>query len=170
MQLGGAPKCLKCNKEAYFSEQVHAPGGIYHKLCLKCAACSKRLETSTLNENSGNLYCKTCYQKAFGPVGFGNGVFQTQNTMSPVEASAPAASSTVSSVTTSRESLTKSPMVSQGSAKKFSIPSGNTCPSCSKTVYFAEQVKLLHLSSRFVALEECSFIRSALNVQSAVKQ
>ncbi len=138
MQLGGAPKCLKCNKPAYFTEQAHAPGGIYHKACLTCTTCSKRLETSTLNENSGNLYCKTCYQKAFGPVGFGNGVFQTQNISSPVQTT-----SNATSTTTSRESLTKWPLVGQSSAKKFSIPAGNVCPSCSKTVYFAEQVSLV---------------------------
>lgn len=140
MQFGGAPKCLKCNKAAYFTEQAHAPGGIYHKSCLTCTTCSKRLETSTLNENSGNLYCKTCYQKAFGPVGFGNGVFQTQNIVSPVETSAPAASSAATSTTSSRESLTKAALVSQSPAKKLSFPSGNICPYCSKTVYFAEQV------------------------------
>lgn len=132
MQLGGAPKCLKCNQAAYFTEQVHAPGGIYHKSCLTCTSCLKRLETSTLNENSGNLYCKSCYQKAFGPVGFGNGVFQSQNSPSLIATAAAA-----TSATSSRESLTKSPSVS---TKKFSIPAGNICPSCSKTVYFAEQV------------------------------
>jgi hypothetical protein len=136
MQLGGAPKCVKCNKYAYFTEQAHAPGGIYHKACLNCVSCSKRLETSTLNENSGNLYCKTCYMKSFGPVGFGNGVFQTVNEPSPKTTTASAALS----ATTSQEALVKSPTVASQAAKKFSISAGNICPSCSKTVYFAEQV------------------------------
>ena len=135
MQLGGAPKCVKCGKAAYFTEQVHGPGGVYHKSCLTCTTCSKRLETSTLNENSGNLYCKSCYQKAFGPVGYGNGIFQTVNSTSPIATTAPTS-------TSSRSSLENigSPSVPSQAPKKFSIPAGNVCPSCSKTVYFAEQV------------------------------
>jgi len=57
--LGGAPKCQKCNKSVYFTEQVTGPGGVYHKACLVCTECTKRLDSTLLTENEK----KTLLQK-----------------------------------------------------------------------------------------------------------
>ena len=48
-KLGGAPKCIKCQKAVYFTEQVVGPGnGFYHKTCLTCTQCNKRLDSTSL--------------------------------------------------------------------------------------------------------------------------
>ncbi len=36
-------------------------------------SCNKRLESNTLTEHQGELHCRSCYAKHFGPKGYGNG-------------------------------------------------------------------------------------------------
>lgn len=72
MMLGGAPKCESCSKTAYHAEQVMGPGRkvrntspakqfhtnheqIYHKLCLKCLNCGKRLDSGSLVEHDSHV-------------------------------------------------------------------------------------------------------------------
>lgn len=145
MTFGGAPKCQKCQKAVYFTEQVPGPGGLYHRPCLACTECTKRLDSTTLTENSGNPYCKGCYGKLFGPKGFGYGVLNQTETVSPtVDSIASVATDSVTPVTAS----TPSPTTSQ---RTFSAPAPSTsngCPCCSKPVYFAEQVHALDLIRR----------------------
>ncbi|XP_074180976.1 cysteine and glycine-rich protein 2-like, partial [Rhinolophus sinicus] len=45
----------------------------WHKNCFRCAKCGKSLESTTLTEKEGEIYCKGCYAKNFGPKGFGYG-------------------------------------------------------------------------------------------------
>uniref|UniRef100_A0A0E9US04 LIM zinc-binding domain-containing protein n=1 Tax=Anguilla anguilla TaxID=7936 RepID=A0A0E9US04_ANGAN len=45
----------------------------WHQNCFNCANCGKRLESTTLTEKDGEIYCKGCYAKNFGPKGFGYG-------------------------------------------------------------------------------------------------
>ncbi|CAF2448927.1 unnamed protein product [Rotaria sp. Silwood2] len=70
-----AVKCPKCNQNVYAAEEVPAAGKKYHKMCFKCGLCKKMLESTTLAEHEGNLFCKQCYARKFGPkgVGFGGG-------------------------------------------------------------------------------------------------
>jgi len=37
------------------------------------AACNKMLESTTVAEHDGSLYCKSCHGKNFGPKGYGYG-------------------------------------------------------------------------------------------------
>ena len=69
-----APKCAKCNKSVYKAEEVRAANKMFHKLCFKCTSCNKLLETNILSEHLGDLYCRNCYGKNFGPKGYGYGV------------------------------------------------------------------------------------------------
>jgi hypothetical protein len=69
-----APTCATCNKRVYMAEEVRAANKTYHKLCFKCSCCSKLLEIKTLSDRQGELYCKNCYGKNFGPKGYGFGV------------------------------------------------------------------------------------------------
>jgi hypothetical protein len=69
-----APKCAKCDKRVYMAEEVRAANKVYHKLCFKCTSCNKLLEVKTLSDHQGELYCKNCYGKNFGPKGYGYGV------------------------------------------------------------------------------------------------
>ena len=68
-----APKCPKCNKSVYKAEETRAANQIFHKLCFKCNLCSRLLESNILTEHQGDLYCKSCYAKNFGPKGYGYG-------------------------------------------------------------------------------------------------
>ena len=69
-----APKCAKCTKNVYKAEEIRAANKTYHKLCFKCNACNKLLEPNILTEHAGDLYCKNCYAKNFGPKGYGVGL------------------------------------------------------------------------------------------------
>lgn len=49
-------------------------GASWHVACFNCHQCHKRLESTILCEREGEIYCKTCYGKHFGPKGYGYGV------------------------------------------------------------------------------------------------
>lgn len=76
-----APKCANCNKSVYKAEELRAANKTFHKLCFKCTSCNKLLETNILTEHQGNLFCRNCYAKSFGPkgVGFGTNTMSTEN-------------------------------------------------------------------------------------------
>ncbi|KAG9102407.1 hypothetical protein FRC06_002024 [Ceratobasidium sp. 370] len=64
----GAPsKCPRCNKTVYAAEQIIGPGQqVYHKFCLKCTSCNKRLDSYSLVEHDNEPYCKGCHLRGFG--------------------------------------------------------------------------------------------------------
>ncbi|KAI9487010.1 MAG: hypothetical protein EXX96DRAFT_62413 [Benjaminiella poitrasii] len=70
-RFGGTPKCPRCEKAVYMAEQVIGPGGPWHKNCLTCKECNKRLDSTTLTEKNNEAYCKTCYNRKWGPKGYG---------------------------------------------------------------------------------------------------
>lgn len=76
-----APKCANCNKSVYKAEELRAANKTFHKLCFKCTSCNKLLETNILTEHAGDLFCRNCYAKTFGPkgVGFGAGTMSSEN-------------------------------------------------------------------------------------------
>jgi len=65
--LGGTGKdtCRRCGSVVYFAEKVMAGGHKWHKRCLRCANCSKALD-SHLVEKDNLPYCKKCYDEAWG--------------------------------------------------------------------------------------------------------
>jgi len=69
-----APKCAKCLKSVYAAEEVRAANKTFHKLCFKCTSCNKLLETNILTEHQGDLFCRSCYAKHYGPKGYGYGL------------------------------------------------------------------------------------------------
>lgn len=81
--MPSAPKCANCNKSVYKAEELRAANKIFHKLCFKCTSCNKLLETNSLTEHAGDLFCRNCYAKSFGPkgVGFGAGTMSTENSV-----------------------------------------------------------------------------------------
>ncbi|KAF7420800.1 hypothetical protein PC9H_011318 [Pleurotus ostreatus] len=63
----GTSVCPKCLKAVYAAEQVMGPGRmLYHKPCLACTMCNKRLDSLTLLEHNHKPYCKLCHVKHFG--------------------------------------------------------------------------------------------------------
>ncbi|GAA5978645.1 hypothetical protein JCM11641_002799 [Rhodosporidiobolus odoratus] len=73
-RFGGAPTCPTCRKSVYHAEQILGPTGQpFHKLCLKCTACSRLLEPRLLVDHDGAAYCKACHSIFFGAKGYGAG-------------------------------------------------------------------------------------------------
>ncbi|XP_064635281.1 muscle LIM protein 1-like [Lineus longissimus] len=66
-------KCPKCGKSVYAAEERLAAGHKWHKMCLKCGLCDKMLDSTTVAEHEGLVYCKVCHAKKFGPKGYGFG-------------------------------------------------------------------------------------------------
>ncbi|KAF8172816.1 hypothetical protein K438DRAFT_1851185 [Mycena galopus ATCC 62051] len=65
--FGGSAVCPRCTKTVYAAEQVLGPGRkFYHKPCLSCMTCKKRLDSFTLLEHDQEPYCKSCHAKNFG--------------------------------------------------------------------------------------------------------
>jgi len=65
-------KCPTCGKTVFFAERVQAIGKDFHKICLKCVACEKKLEPGNFSDRDGHLFCKGCYSKTKGgAIGFG---------------------------------------------------------------------------------------------------
>ncbi|KAI8801116.1 hypothetical protein BJ742DRAFT_838810 [Cladochytrium replicatum] len=68
------PTCPRCSKSVYAAEQVTGPNStMWHKSCLTCKECRRRLDSTNLAEKSGEAYCRACYGKLFGPKGYGFG-------------------------------------------------------------------------------------------------
>jgi len=42
-------------------------------MCVPVEACNKMLESTTVAEHGGALYCKSCHGRQFGPKGYGYG-------------------------------------------------------------------------------------------------
>ncbi|KAJ2496450.1 hypothetical protein GGH96_005826 [Coemansia sp. RSA 1972] len=62
--------CPRCNTRIYAAEQGMAAGRKYHKRCIKCKACHASINSLQLTERDGEIFCKQCYAKNFGPQGF----------------------------------------------------------------------------------------------------
>ncbi|KZT68105.1 LIM-domain-containing protein [Daedalea quercina L-15889] len=64
--FGGTPICPRCNKAVYAAEQIMGPGRrLYHKSCLTCTSCGKRLDSYNLLEHDQEPYCKNCHVRLF---------------------------------------------------------------------------------------------------------
>ncbi|XP_039315311.1 uncharacterized protein LOC105196742 [Solenopsis invicta] len=72
--LGGGLDCRRCGRKVYQAEMQIASGVPYHSICFSCFCCRKPLEPLTYQENGGEIYCKQCYVRNFGPQGYGYGV------------------------------------------------------------------------------------------------
>ncbi|KAJ3100436.1 hypothetical protein HDU97_002223 [Phlyctochytrium planicorne] len=146
-KFGGAPSCPRCSKAVYMAEQITGPGGMWHKTCLTCKECNKRLDSTNVTERENEAYCKTCYGKLFGPKGYGfgggAGVLSTDSTITSEQKFSPRESlSDMGSGTLKSSSAHSSTQHLEEKSKLNSAPvvNGNNCPRCSKQVYFAEQV------------------------------
>ncbi|CAF0880655.1 unnamed protein product [Brachionus calyciflorus] len=66
-------RCPKCSKAVYAAEEVLGAGQKWHKMCFSCGLCKKMLESTTVAEHEGQVFCKQCYGRKFGPKGYGFG-------------------------------------------------------------------------------------------------
>nr|XP_022920165.1 muscle LIM protein Mlp84B-like isoform X1 [Onthophagus taurus] len=67
--------CSRCGYAVYAAEQMISRGRIWHKRCFSCADCNRSLDSTNLNDApNGEIYCRGCYGKNFGPKGVGFGM------------------------------------------------------------------------------------------------
>ncbi|XP_051516546.1 cysteine and glycine-rich protein 1 isoform X1 [Myxocyprinus asiaticus] len=57
-KFGGSDACPRCRKAVYAAEKVIGAGSAWHKGCFRCAKCGKGLESTTLADKDGEIYCK----------------------------------------------------------------------------------------------------------------
>ncbi|XP_070617756.1 cysteine and glycine-rich protein 3 [Erythrolamprus reginae] len=72
-RFGDVEKCPRCGKSVYAAEKIIGGGKPWHKTCFRCAICGKSLESTNVTDKDGEIYCKVCYAKNFGPKGIGFG-------------------------------------------------------------------------------------------------
>ncbi|XP_023289981.1 muscle LIM protein Mlp84B isoform X2 [Orussus abietinus] len=68
--------CSRCGYPVYAAEQMISKNRIWHKRCFSCGECHRSLDSTNLNDGpDGDIYCRGCYGRNFGPrgVGFGMG-------------------------------------------------------------------------------------------------
>ena len=143
-KYGGGDKCHRCGKTVYFAEAREGPNNLkYHKSCFTCLACNKVLD-STFSERQGDVYCKVCYGKEFGPKGFGFGAAiqcTPDSTPSPekrlsVTNPSPPVQKTWGSAGSGASNGGSGSVGAPKAAPRFG--GGDICGRCGKTVYFAE--------------------------------
>lgn len=67
--------CLRCGFPVYAAEQMISKDRIWHKRCFSCVECRKSLDSTNLNDGpDGEIYCRACYGRNFGPKGVGFGI------------------------------------------------------------------------------------------------
>ena len=65
--FGAAPRCPRCNDRVYAAEQVIGPmSKMYHRHCLKCVVCNRRLDSVSLLEHDGEPFCSNCHRTHLG--------------------------------------------------------------------------------------------------------
>ncbi|KAJ8024021.1 Cysteine and glycine-rich protein 2 [Holothuria leucospilota] len=73
-RTGPGPWCPRCNGTVYPAEEKKGAGASWHNKCFTCAYCNKRLDSTTLCDKEGEIFCKACHGKNFGPTGVGYGI------------------------------------------------------------------------------------------------
>ncbi|XP_052861181.1 muscle LIM protein Mlp84B-like isoform X2 [Anopheles cruzii] len=68
--------CPRCGYAVYEAEKMLSKNRVWHKRCFSCFDCHKSLDSTNLNDGpTGEIYCRGCYGRNYGPrgVGFGMG-------------------------------------------------------------------------------------------------
>lgn len=67
--------CARCGYPVYAAEQMISKNRVWHKRCFSCAECHRSLDSTNLNDGpDGDIYCRGCYNRNFGPKGVGFGM------------------------------------------------------------------------------------------------
>uniref|UniRef100_A0A8B9J411 Cysteine and glycine-rich protein 1 n=1 Tax=Astyanax mexicanus TaxID=7994 RepID=A0A8B9J411_ASTMX len=57
-KFGSTDRCPRCSKAVYAAEKIMGAGKPWHKTCFRCLLCGKSLESTTVTDKDGELYCK----------------------------------------------------------------------------------------------------------------
>ncbi|KJE91791.1 zyxin-binding protein [Capsaspora owczarzaki ATCC 30864] len=123
--------CPRCTKAVYMAEEILACGHKWHKACFLCKVCNKRLDSTTATDKDGQVYCKSCYGKEFGPKGYGYGGGAGTLSMDNGRQVGGSAAGPASSGPTVDE---------EGRIVNVSSGANGECPRCGKAVYLAEKI------------------------------
>jgi len=66
--------CRRCGKHVFLAELHLSSRGAYHTECYTCCLCGKSLDSWSVAEYKGEVFCKGCYRRNFGTHGAGFGV------------------------------------------------------------------------------------------------
>lgn len=67
--------CRRCGYAVYAAEQMISKNGIWHRRCFSCVDCKRSLDSTNQNDApDGEIYCRGCYGRNFGPKGVGFGM------------------------------------------------------------------------------------------------
>ncbi|KAG5322588.1 MLP2 protein, partial [Pseudoatta argentina] len=67
--------CSRCGYPVYAAEQMISKNRVWHKRCFSCGECNRSLDSTNLNDGpDGDIYCRGCYSRNFGPKGVGFGM------------------------------------------------------------------------------------------------
>lgn len=67
--------CKRCGYAVFAAEQMVSKSGIFHKRCFSCSDCGRSLDSTNQNDApNGEIYCRGCYGRNFGPKGVGFGM------------------------------------------------------------------------------------------------
>ncbi|PVD32405.1 hypothetical protein C0Q70_07839 [Pomacea canaliculata] len=120
-------RCPKCGKSVYAAEEKVAAGQKWHKFCFKCGLCNKLLESTNVAEHEGELFCKVCHGRKYGPKGYGFGGGAGALGMDKGER--------FGNVECEMDTKPREQVVGAGASSS----TGPKCPRCGKTVYDAER-------------------------------
>lgn len=66
--------CPRCGGKVFHAERMMSKKHSYHKPCFTCLECQRPLDSMTCCDSpDGEIFCKACYGKNFGPHGYGFG-------------------------------------------------------------------------------------------------
>jgi len=64
--------CPRCGGIVFHAERMLSKSNSFHKKCFTCFECKKPLDSTSCNDApNGEIFCKACYGKNFGPKGYG---------------------------------------------------------------------------------------------------
>lgn len=67
--------CSRCGYAVYEAEKMISKNRVWHKRCFSCADCRKSLDSTNLCDGpNGDIYCRGCYGRNYGPKGVGFGL------------------------------------------------------------------------------------------------
>ncbi|KAK3893964.1 hypothetical protein Pcinc_002244, partial [Petrolisthes cinctipes] len=128
--------CLRCGGKVFIAEEKLSRGKKWHKRCYSCRECYRPLDSMVLcDAPDGDIYCKLCYAKKYGPKGYGfaagaGGVLVPENIRSDDEIAAMTGTGTITNAAFTVLDVTKIP-AKEGQAR---------CPRCSGAVFQAESM------------------------------
>ena len=67
---GDKGKCGRCGGNVYHAERMLVGNQSYHSCCYRCLICGVRLSSLSVNIKNCGIYCKGCYNKAYGMRGY----------------------------------------------------------------------------------------------------